>query len=106
MKKILIVSMFLFISSFVFAKPFEGGEEIVEKFFRQGSYVKLIAEDDVNYYYKPTIVTINIDENELEFRTIIPVETFGGRDNNEPEFSLRKFNISSDEEGNIIITKK
>ena len=106
MKKLVLILAVLFTTTLAFAEPWKGGEEIVEKFFKKGTYVKLIADDDVNYYYKSTIVTVNIDDDELQFRTIIPVQTFGGRDNNEPEFSIKKFKIESDDDGNIIITKK
>lgn len=109
MKKLFIsICLLLIGTSFIFADRNPKGEEMVEKFLNYGTYVKLIAkdDDDVNYYYKPQIVSIQVDDDDLEFRMIISVETFGGRDNNEPSFSFSKFNITSDENGNIIITKK
>ena len=106
MKKLFVIFTVLLLSSFAFAKPFDGGEEVVEKFLSKGSYVKVVSKNEINYYYKQTIASINIDGDKLIFRTVGTVENYSGRDTTEPEFDSKTFNIVTDEEGNIIITSK
>ena len=106
MKKTILAIGLLIAGAFCFAEPFEGGTEIVETFFKKGNYIKYISTYDVHYYNKNVIAHINVDSDEMEIVTTVKVPSWGGRNNVTPEFPTKRFSFESDENGNIIITRK
>ena len=102
MKKLVIGLFILFFSTFCFSEVFNNGEQIVGAFLDHGEYVKIIEnKDTIIYYPKASICYIIIDENDIEIATSF---TENGESNN--SYNIKKWNISSDEKGNIIITRK
>ena len=106
MKKLLIGILFTFISYNIFAEPFAGCEKLIEDFLQNGTYIKVISKKGIIYYSKSNVISIDVYDDNLEIRTDAEVESYNGKDTNEPEFSVKKFDINSDSNGNIIVTKK
>lgn len=104
MKKILI-GLLLCLSSLMFADAFKGGEKIAEIFFMKGTYIKIENITDTTYIYKTSITSITIDSTEFHIG-FSGYNAMTGKDNNEQEVNIHKFNIENDADGNIIITRK
>lgn len=98
MKRIVFLSSFIFISTCAFAAPFKNAENIVDNFFNKGHSIKIIEnENNIRYFSKSTVSMIEVDENDMQF------EMF---DSDSKSYNIKRWNIESDENGNIIITRK
>lgn len=87
---------------FVFQKFFNNAEQIVDAFLDYGKYVKIIENNNnIDYFPKVSICYISIDEDDIEIATSFNEN--GGSNNS---YNIKKWNIESDEKGNIIITRK
>ena len=89
MKKVLVAAALLLASAFVFAN-----ESIVDNFFRKGQVVKIIENDTITYVSKSAISRIKIVKDEI---------MIGSSPDN---YVAKKSDVSSDNNGNIVITKK
>lgn len=106
MKKIIIGIVFLFVSAFVFGEPFKNGEKIVIDFFEKGQYIKIIKdENNISFIAKSTVSGINIDEDDIEIATI-GYNVMTGKNGDSESYNIKRWNIVTDENGNIIISSK
>ena len=105
MKKIIGAFLILLCSSICFAEVFPGSDKIVETFYKKGTYIKYIKNQN-NIYYVPkdTVAAVQVDEKKIVFQW--NDNDAIGNDEDEEEFFFSKWNIESDEDGNIIISKK
>lgn len=102
MKKIIILFIVFFFSTFVFSEVFKNGEQIVDTFLDHGEYVKIIEnKKNIDYFPKASICYISIDEDDIEIATSI-----NEKDGFSKSYNTRNWTITSDEKGNIIITRK
>ncbi|MBR6079940.1 MAG: hypothetical protein IKP60_07275 [Treponema sp.] len=94
----------MFISSLSFAEVFKDGDKITEDFFSRGSYIKLVKDsNNISYFSKSAVSGVNIDEDDIE------IFTTGGAEYEKAyshSYNIKKWNITADSNGNIIITKK
>lgn len=105
MKKIISFLLIFLCTVFCFAEVFPGSDKIVETFYKNGIYVKYIKNQN-NIYYVPkdTVAAIQIDEKKIVFQW--NDNDAIGNDEDEEEFYFSKWNIESDEDGNIVISRK
>lgn len=102
MKKLVIGLFILFFSTFCFSEVFNNGEQIVDAFLDHGEYVKIIEDiNNIDYFPKVSICYISIDEDDIEIAT-----SFNEKGGSYNSYNIKKWNIESDEKGNIIITRK
>lgn len=107
MRKIILLVLVLFASTFVFADVFPNSEKIVEDFWKKGSYIKIVRdEDNVTYMAKVSVAGIEIDEDDIDIAMTGYSIWTGKPGSGNAVFSVKKYNIESDSEGNIIISKK
>lgn len=105
MKKILLVLALLAACSIGFSEVFKDGDKIVENFWNNGNYIKIIKnENNICYFYKPCIAGINIDEDDMEIATM-GYNIWSGKNEDTVSYNIKRWKIISDENGNIIITK-
>ncbi len=107
MKKTAIIIAGLILSAAtVFAAPIAGSEEVIEKFWKQGSFIKVVKSlNAIVYYNKASIAGITIDEDEYRIASI-GYDAWSGQTESSTSFSIRRWSFESDEDGNIIITRK
>lgn len=106
MKKLFLIVCVLFSTSFMFAEVFDGGQELVESFFKKGTYVKIIKDsNNISYIPNSCISSIEIDEDEIEIATT-GYTIWTGKNNSSFDISIKKYNVFLDEDCNIIIVKK
>lgn len=106
MKKLFITALFIFVSSFVFATPFEGSEELVINFLERGTYIKIVEDaDNYKYITKESIGGLIIDDDEIEIFTT-GRNVLNGSNGDYAYFNIGKWFITSDEKANIIISPK
>lgn len=104
MKKLIIGTIFLLTSSFVFADVFSSAEQIADNFLNKGTVIKVIEDkNNIKYITRTSVVGIAIDEDDLEIATNGNNIING---NNAIVFSIKKWKIEIDENNNIVITKK
>lgn len=107
MKKIAVIAAGLILSAVaVSAAPIAGSEEIIEKFWTQGSYIRI--EKSLNayvYYNKDAIAGIIVDEDDYKIASLI-YDVWSGEKEGVSSFSIKRWNVESDSNGNIIITRK
>lgn len=105
MKKIVSALFIILCSSVCFAEVFPGSDKIAEIFYKKGTYIKYIRNQN-NIYYVPkdTVAAIQVDEKKIVFQW--NDNDAIGNDEDEEEFFFSKWNIESDEDGNIVISKK
>lgn len=94
MKKLLVAVALLVASSFVFAN-----ERILENFWNKGQVIKVIENDEIEYINKSNISIIRTVKGDGWAIGILSVSTTRS-------YSSTKYDISSDNAGNIVITKK
>lgn len=105
MKKILIV-LSLCLVSFCSAETFAGGEEITERFFNNGEYIKVIRNKNNTYYYaKATVSGIRIDENDMRISTI-GYNIWTDENGDSISYEIDDWKISNDENDNIVIERR
>ena len=100
MKKLaVLVAVALLTVGTCFADTFAGGEKLVENFFNNGNYIKIVIDNNnVNYIYKhSSVLSLYLDED--DFRYML-VNGAGGI------YEISKYDIVNDANGNIIISKK
>lgn len=106
MKRIFFVFILLLVSGFAFSDDFQNIEKIVDDFWNKGAVIKIIDGDDITYVNKSCITTIQIDDDELEVSTN-GYNIMTGKNNDSEEYNfIRKWNLQSDENYNIILIKK
>lgn len=106
MKKIILSSLVLLVGFVCFGETFPGGKEIVETFLNKGSYIKVVQDaNNISYTNKDLISSLAIDENDIEIATN-GYNFMTGKNNDSASYNIKKWNITSDENGNIVITKK
>ncbi len=107
MKKIAVITAGLILSATVaFAAPLRGSEELIEKFWTKGSYIKIEKSNNaVVYINKASIAGIIVDEDDYKIASI-GYEVWSGENEGSKSFSSRRWKVESDENGNIIITRK
>lgn len=106
MKKGFLLAIMLLVTSSVFCATFDNSEKIVENFWNKGTYIKIIKDsNNICYYYKENVAGLIIDENDME---IYPMgfDPWTGKTGSVVSFNISRWVFSSDENGNIIITKK
>lgn len=91
MKK-LVALLLIFGAVQMFAKPFSGGEEMVEKFLQSGSYIKIVDYYSSKYFPKSDTGYIKVEENSLNI--------------NGSYYYINEYSISLDTNNNIIIKIK
>lgn len=108
MKKIfvlMLVSMIAVVSAF--SQVFPNADKIAEDFWERGSYIKVIKDKkNIVYYGKANVYGFFIDEDDFNILGEFNALTFKPVPGDVAEFGMRKWDISSDENGNIIITSK
>ena len=97
MKKLLVAVVLLVASSFVFAN-----ERILENFWNKGQVIKIIENDVIAYINKSSISIIYTVKGD-GWLEILSVSTDHSYDRS---YSSTKYDISSDNAGNIVITEK
>lgn len=113
MKKltVMVVACLLTIGS-CFADVFAGAEKMIENFMAKGTYIKVVSDsDNCTYVNKDYVSFIAIDEDDMKIFTPKTnlfyfynlVKVTGG---NVAQFDLSSFDITSDDNCNIIITVK
>ena len=100
MKKLFVAAALLFVSTFVFAN-----ESIVDNFFNKGQVVKIVEDDKIRYVNKSSIYTIEIAKDEIEIVSD-PYSVFTKVPRTVKTYAAKKYDIVSDDDGNIVITKK
>lgn len=100
MKKLLVAVALLVASSFVFAN-----ESILENFWNKGQVVKIVENDKITYVNKSAISTIEIDGDKV---TIInnTYNTQAKANWTLKYYTSKNYDISADNAGNVVITKK
>lgn len=91
MKKLLVAVALLVASSFVFAN-----ERILENFWNKGQVIKVIENDEIEYINKSNISIIRTVKGDIGILSVSATRVY----------SSTKYDISSDNAGNIVITKK
>ena len=105
MRKIILLVLVLFAGTMAFSDVFPNSEKITEDFLTRGSYVKVVKDKkNIVYISKLTVVAVHIDENDIEIEMCQTDEKQLLGD--VPSYNIKKWNITSDENGNIIITRK
>ncbi|MBO7421181.1 MAG: hypothetical protein J6U06_08695 [Spirochaetaceae bacterium] len=106
MKKIILIALISLIAVSAFAAVFPNAEAVVEDFWNRGNYIKIIKDkNNIAYYAKSTISGINIDEDDMEIATI-GYDIWSGKNGDSTSFNSKRWNFSTDANGNIIISKK
>ena len=106
MKKLFIGIVVLLVSSFVFADVFPNGEKIVVDFFERGAMIKIIENrNNIKFIAKSTVSGIEIDEDDIEIASI-GYNIMNGKNGDSESYNIKRWNIDSDENGNIIIKRK
>ncbi|MCR5217305.1 hypothetical protein [Treponema sp.] len=89
-----------------FASVVPNSEEIIEKFWKQGNYIKVIKDsNNICYYYKNSVTGINVDEDDYEIASM-EYNVWTSKNGDFTSYNIKKWNINSDDDGNIIITRK
>lgn len=108
MKKLFCICFMLLISSFVFASTQDDFEKVVDTFYTKGSFVKFTKsvrnQKRIFVVNKNSIHSIYIYEDRVYF--IFDSEDVIDNHTDEQEIKYSDIDFSSDENGNIIITKK
>lgn len=107
MKKIfvlMLVSMIAVVSAF--AEVFPNAENLVENFWNHGNFIKVVKDSkNIAYYNKAQISSLRVDEDDMELSTL-GYDVFTGKNNSSASFNVRSWNMESDENGNIIISRR
>lgn len=107
MKKLFIVLAFSFILAPCFCEVFPNSETLVEKFFDDGDYIKVIEDsNNIHYLRKDNIACIKIDEDDLEIILPMGYNAWYGKNNDALRYTTKRWSFSSDDNGNILITRK
>lgn len=105
MKKFLVFAL-LAMSSLGFSEVFQNSDKIAENFWNNGNYIKIIKnKNNICYFYKPCIAGINLDENDMEIATM-GYNIWSGRNGDTVSYNIARWNITADNNGNIIIERK
>lgn len=106
MKKLLLLVLFSLLSVSVFAQFIPNADKIIEDFYNRGKYIKVIKDaSNLSYYNKDDVRGFVVDED--DFYVIGSFEAFTGKiEASASNFNIKRWNLSSDDEGNIIITRK
>lgn len=100
MKKLLVAAALLLVSAFVFAN-----ESIVDNFWKNGKVVKIVEDNTITYVNKSAISIIEIVKDEI--RITNSTYNFQSKANwTLKAYAAKKYDIVSDDDGNIVITKK
>ena len=106
MKKLIISFLFLLTSVSLFADVFPDGEKIVMDFFNYGTVIKIIEnQNNIKFIAKSTVSGIKIDEDDIEIATI-GYNIMNGKNGDSESYNVKRWNIKSDEKGNIVISRK
>ena len=93
----------LLISSFAFFEPFKDSEKILNSFIADTKCVIVYRDNDnVNYIPIHSIFFITIDEDDFEILT----NAYDEEEVKRVSFPLKKYDITQDEKGNIIVRSK
>ena len=106
MKKLLLLVLVSLLSFSAFAQFVPNADKIIEDFYSRGKYIKVIKdENNLSYFNKNDVRGFVVDED--DFYVIGSFEAFTGKiDTSASNFSIKRWNINADDEGNIIITRK
>ena len=103
MKKLLFICLLLGCNLF-FAEVFKDSETYVESFLESQKYIKIYRDkNNIRYIPLNSVSQIDIDEDDFKITTIIINDE---KESETYNFSIRKWSISNDENGNIIIKQK
>ena len=107
MRKIILTVLVLFAGTLAFSDVFPNSEKIVEDFWKNGSYVKIIKdENNIRYVAKVSVAGISIDEDYIEIAMTGYSVWTGKEGASNASFSIKKYNIESDGNGNLVISPK
>ena len=86
-----------------FAEVVPGYEAIIEDFYRRGNYVKIVKnENNVVYWEKSAVHGFLVDND--EFTVVGSFSAHSGKIGDATNFHTRKWEMTADDDGNIIIT--
>ena len=102
MKRIVLIAL-LIVSFRLSAEVFNNGEKISETFLSEKKYIKLCKDND-NVYYIPIDSVIYLCLDEDDFRIVTKHNSSGSDEI--ITCDIKRWNVTTDEKGNIIITKK
>ena len=100
MKKLLIVAALLVASSFVFAN-----ESIFDNFWNNGKFVKFVENGKITYTNKSIISNIEVEGDDIRIVTV----AYGTRTRANwtyDTYNTKKWDVSSDDNANIVLKKK
>ena len=108
MKKLCVFSALLVLGTLLFAEKWEHGEECVKRFYEDGKYIAYTRNDNNTYYMdKSDIKMIRVDENDIEIYQSLhrawPFNLFVI--NRHLSFHMNRYDVSNDENGNLIIVR-
>ncbi|MBO7639659.1 MAG: hypothetical protein J6Y16_08505 [Treponema sp.] len=107
MKKSVLMILMVLAGSLFFADVFPNSEKIVEDFWKNGSYVKIIKdENNIRYVAKVSVAGISIDEDDIEIAMTGYSVWTGKEGASNASFSVKKYDIESDSNGNLVISPK
>ena len=109
MKKLFSIILLSLFISFVFAQSMSN-TSIAETFYEKGSYIKVVPSDNQAIYInKENITSLYINPVNMIIYTLHQVHKtsdFKYSTDNQLSFFTKEWNITTDKNGNIIITKK
>ncbi|WP_407427248.1 hypothetical protein [Treponema sp.] len=107
MKKIIfMIGMLFYCTIFFFAQPFSGSENMIEVFISTGSYIKFNKDKKtIIYVPKNNIIGLSCDDDDFTVSISGKVNWLTD-DKGQVTFSINRYNLKTDENGNIIVTKK
>ena len=92
--------MLILAGTHFFAKPFEGGENMVDAFMSKGQYVKVCDDYVVMYFSRSSINAIAIGEEGMG------IHMSDGNDIDIDDLNIEEYSFSLDGNCNIIVKKK
>ncbi|WP_303842511.1 hypothetical protein [Selenomonas ruminantium] len=101
--KIAVVSTTIIMA---FANVVPHSEEIIENFWKQGSYIKVIKDsNNICYFYKDSVAGITVDGDSYAIASM-GYNIWTGKNGDSTSYNIKRWDIKSDDDGNIIITRK
>lgn len=108
MKKTVAAALALALAgALAFCETFDGAEEMVDNFLRNGSYVKIVRnEKNIYYFPRSAVAGISVDEDDMGIATTGYNVWLGKTGDTQSFYNTKRWKFSSDENGNIIIERK
>ena len=106
MKKILLLCFLSAISFPSFSSVVAGAEKIIEDFWNKGTYIKIVDNsNNIRYLSKTSVSGIHVDENDYTI-LFMGFDEWYQSNGSCITCNIKRWSVSSDENCNIIITRK